>query len=958
MDSFEQRSQQTYAFGPYLLFPERQLLLQAGQPVRIGGRALDILIALVERPGEILSKRQLIERAWPTSTVGEDNLKVNIASLRRVLDAGLPSRDFIEAVAGRGYRFILPVLVSTAVDGVSPVASTAQTHDNNLPTATTRIVGRTDTIEAIGRELAKARLVSIVGPGGIGKTTVGIAAAEREIGRFGHGVWLVDFSPLRDHELVPNAIAMAIGVPMHSADTLATLCAFLRDRDVLLLLDNCEHMAKAIAACVSEILSNADGVKIIATSREPLAIDAERVYRLPSLPVPPASFALGASEAMAFPSVQLFVDRVSDRLDSFSLNDADALAAAEICRRLDGLALAIELAAMRVDAFGVGGVLKQLDDQFRLLAGRRAGLARHQTLAATLDWSYGLLSTNEAMLLRSVCVFAGLFDINAASAVSDIPAADAANALLQLAAKSLLTTDLDSKGIAYRLLETTRAYSLERLRASGDEQLVRLRHAEHVLSVLEKAGGEWAQASGKDWGTTYWGVIDDLRGALVWAGQSPENAMLRIQLTTAGVLLWNHFSLTEECRVHVSRAVGELETAGLAGTAFEMQLKVWLGSSTMFTRGLMDETVKAIRQALDIAVEIGDVDYRLRCLRTIGLHELFSGHHNAGLLSLQAFAAVAATSDHSAIPESESHIAIAEMFLGRLAGARKRLERLQQHALQNVHDFHRLRYQSSRSVDVACVLAQVQWLTGSPDTAEQMATVAIGHARAANHHLSLSTALSYACPVFYWNGNDEECRCCLEILDDEARRHGFDVRRPVAMFYRAALACRQNEAGIEDMERAIALFHTTGHLARMPFYLAMQAEFLASFGHTEQAESRVLAALESAKAQNEMWCTPELLRIQASILNLGGQTEETETLLAQSMMLAQERGALSWQLRSATDLARLLAARSRTDDAYRILSPVVHRFSEGFKTRDLIAATDLLIGLQDGEPAMPIKLTV
>ena len=953
MDSFEQRRQQTYAFGPYLLFPERQLLLLGGHPVRIGGRALDILIALVERPGEILSKRQLIERAWPTSTVGEDNLKVNIASLRRTLDAGLLPKDFIEAVPGFGYRFVLPVLVSTAADSVSSASSAIQA-DNNLPTATTRIVGRTDTIDAIGRELAKARLVSIVGPGGIGKTTVGIAAAERELGRFRQGVWMVDFSPLRDHELVPNAIAMAIGVPMNSADTLSALCEFLADRNVLMLFDNCEHMARTIASCVSEILTRAGGVTIIATSREPLAIDAERVYRLPSLPVPPASFTLGASEAMAFPSVQLFVDRVSDRLDSFALTDTDALAAAEICRRLDGLALAIELAAMRVDAFGVGGVLKQLDDQFRVLGGRRAGLARHQTLAATLDWSYGLLSTTEAMLLRSVSVFAGPFDIEGASAVSDIPAADAANALLQLAAKSLLATDLDSKGIAYRLLETTRAYCLERLKTSGHEQIVRCRHAKHVLSVLEQATSEWAKVSGKDWGATYWVVIDDLRGALVWAAHNRENSRLRIHLTVAGLLLWNHFSLTEECRVQVSRAVDELEPAGLIGTPFEMQIKAWLGNSTMFTRGLMPEAVEAMRRALDIAIETDNIDYQLRCLRMIGTFELFSGNHEAGMTALLACSSVAAANDPSALPECESHVAIAELFLGRLPSARQRLESLQQHDLRHVPDLRRLRYQSNRSVDVACVLSQVQWLTGSPDTAERMATTAIGQARAANHHLSLSTALSYACPVFYWNGNDEECRCCLEMLDEEARRHGFDVRRPVAMFYRAALACKQSDSGIVDIERAIALFQSTGHFARMPYYLSVQAEFLSAFGRLDEAGTIILSAIDCAKQQNEMWCAPELLRIKASILNLSGQSEGAAAVLAKSMALARETGALSWQLRSATDLARLYMAGSRTDDAFRALSPVVHGFSEGFKTCDLIAATDLLNDLRDPAFAAPL----
>ncbi|RYE38465.1 MAG: ATPase, partial [Hyphomicrobiales bacterium] len=375
--------------------------------------------------------------------------------------------------------------------------------------------------------------------------------------------------------------------------------------------------------------------------------------------------------------------------------------------------------------------------------------------------------------------------------------------------------------------------------------------------------------------------------------------MLQIQLTTSGLLLWNHFSLTEECRTHVARALDELEAAQLTGTAFEMQLKVWLGSTTMFTRGLLDETVEGLRQALEIAMKLDDVEYKLRCLRAIGLHELFTGHHVDGLASLQAFAAVAAASDQSAIPESESHVAIAELFLGRLPSARRRLEQLRTDDVQHAQSAPRLRYQSNRSVDVACVLSQVQWLNGSPDTAREMAKDAIDRARATNHHLSLSTALSYACPVFYWSGDYDACAIYLDMLRQEALRHGFDVRRPVAMFYQAALACTKDDAGtdvVDDLERAIDVFHATGHLARMPFYLATQAEFLAKFGQTRRAEGLLVTALDCAETQREMWCMPELLRIKALFRKDAGRADEAEALLARSIAIARETGALSWQL--------------------------------------------------------------
>jgi predicted ATPase/DNA-binding winged helix-turn-helix (wHTH) protein len=946
---FAERTPRSFAFGPFTLIPERQLLLQNDAPVRIGGRALDILTALVDRAGELVSKRELMARVWPNTIVDEGNLKVNVAALRRTLgDGGPDDARYIATVTGRGYQFIAPVTTSASSHVALPSAA-ATTRRHNLPTGTTRIVGRADAIDTIRRDFEVARLVTIVGPGGIGKTTVALAVAEHALGSFREGVWLVDLALLKDPNLAPNAIATAIGLAGNAANTLAALCESLRDREMLLVLDNCEHIVDAAASCASQILAAAASVKILVTSREPLLVNGERVRRLPGLGTPLSSPHMSADEALTFPAVQLFVDRATDRLESFKLNDADAPTVAEICRRLDGLALAIELAATRIDAFGVGGLLKQLDDRFRLLIGRRAGPERHRTLTATLDWSYGLLSTGEATLLRAVSVFAGVFDIDGASAVSEVASAEAADILAQLAAKSLLATNLDADGVAYRLLETTRAYCLERLRASAEDQAVRQRHAEHVCTVLERAASEWAQRSVREWGAAYGRVLDDLRGALTWAARDAANRSLRIRLTVAGLLLWNHFSLTEECRIHVSQAVEELDPAGLTGTAFEMHLKAWLGGAIMFTQGLMHQAMDAMRRALEIAVQIGDTDCRLRSLRMIGVYELFIGEHDAGLRTLETFTSVATAEDRSALAEGDTNLGIAELFLGRLQSARRRLERRHEHDLQDlVNDSQVVRYLSDRIVDAGCVLSHVQWLTGSPDTAARTARKAVEHALKTKHHLSLSNALSWACPVFYWIGRYEECGRYVQMLDDQVVRHGHVVRRPVAIFYRAALAYAQSDFpvdGVGGLERALAEFHAINHLARMPFYLGVLSDVLAKRGRLGDAEITIQTALDRAGAKNEQWCLPELLRIQASILSAEGKANEAEALLIESMAIAEAIGASSWRLRAANDLARLWRAGSRLDDARKMLSPLYSEFTEGFGTQDLVVAANLLASL-------------
>jgi len=932
-----ERNPPSFSFGPFILVPERRLLVRGGAEVRIGGRALDLLTALVERPGELVTKRELMAQVWPKTVVDEANLKVNVAALRRTLgDGGPADARYIATVTGRGYRFIAPVATGDpSALALTPAATIARRH--NLPTATTRIVGRADAIETVQRDFEVSRLVTIVGPGGIGKTTVALAVAERALELFRDGVWLVDLALLKDPKLAPNAIATAIGLAGNSANDLDALCDSLGNREMLLVFDSCEHIIDAAASCANRILAEAAGVKILVTSREPLLLSGERVRRLSGLGTPPSSPHLDAEEALTFPAIQLFVDRATDRLESFRLSDADAPTVAAICRKLDGLALAIEFAATRIDAFGVGGLLKQLDSRFRLVTGRRAGPERHRTLAATLDWSYGLLSASEAALLRAVSVFAGVFDIDDASAAANVSPAETADTLVQLAAKSLLAIHLDADRVAYRLLETTRTYCIERLQASDEDPAVRQRHAERICTVLERGTAEWAHRPAHAWGSTYGSYLDDLRGALAWTARDTANRSLGIRLALAGILLWNHFSLTEECRIHVAQAVGELDAAGLAGTPTEMKLKLWLGGSTMVTRDFKSQTLSALRQALEIATQTSDTEYRLRSLSMISLYELWTGEHEAGLRTLEHFASVATANDPSALPESEVHSAIAELFLGRLRNARQRLERLQQRDLRYFNRSYRVRYMADTLILLESVLSQVQWLMGFPDTAARTAIAAIERARATNHHLSVNNALSYACPIFYWSGRHEECSHYAATLEEHVRHHGLVARRPVAMFYRAGSA-----DSVDGLLRAVEEFRNINHLARMPYYLSVVADALSQRGQIDDAETTIRSALEDAQTQNEGWCLPEVLRIRASVLIAQGKTGAAEALLEESMARAKEIGALSWQLRAANDLAKLWFADNKAEPARAMLSPVLAEFTEGFGTHDLVVAANLL----------------
>ncbi|APR77970.1 Signal transduction response regulator [Minicystis rosea] len=934
----------TFAFGPFKLIPARQLLLRDDKPVRIGGRALDLLIALVERPGELVTKSELLALVWPDTNVDEANLKVNMATLRRVLEDG-PATPYIATVVGRGYRFVAQVHLSGAVE-LPPEASTPPTPTNNLPASTTRIFGREEPIASLRRDLDQSRLVSIVGSGGIGKTTVAIAVAERAGDAFADGVWFVDLAPLTDADRIANAIAAALGVRSHSTDVISVVCEFLRDRQALLVLDNCEHVIDGVASCTNRILSSAAGVRILATSREPLRMAKERVRRLAGLATPRESVSLDARSALDFSAVQLFVERATEGHSAFQLRDADAPIVAQICRNLDGLALAIELAASRVGAFGVAGILRQLDDRFRLLAGWRTGPERQRTLAATLDWSYALLDAHEAKLLRAVSVFAASFDLDGACAVSAGTSIEVLDVLANLAAKSLLVVEPVGDGIACRLLETTRAYSIGRLRTSNDEHDVRVRHAEHVCAVLDRANAEWPRCPIREWDVKYRPVIDDLRSAIAWAGSNAANRTLFIRLVVAGLRLWNHLSLTDECRTIVSRALGELASAGLSGTAIEMQLQMSFADTNMFTRGPSTEVQTALLRTLEIAERIGDVDYRLRGLRTLGSYQSFSGNSKASLSTLETFVVVATEHDPSALPDGETHLGISELFVGRLAHARRRLERLHQRSAVSSDDARLARFLYDRKVDIGNVLSYAQWLTGSPDTAMQTAVSTVEQALEVKHGLSLINALAVAaCPTFYLSGRYDECEQYVSMLENEVRKQGVVIWSSMARFFRGALSCARldsPERGLVDLERAIAEFRVNKIGTRRSWILAVHADALAQSGRLEDAELTIREALEWGRTYSQGWCASEVLRIQASILGAQGHVEQAEKVLGEAIELARENGGLSWRLRAGVDLARLWCARSRTDEARTMLLAIYAEFTEGFATRDLRSAAELI----------------
>ena len=587
------------SFGPFSLLVAGRLLKRADEPIPLGGRALDVLITLTERAGEVVSYRELISIAWPNVTVDEANLRVQIATLRKALGDGEGGARYISNVAGRGYCFVAPV---TRPIG-RPIAAEGNAdgeRPRKLPPRLARMVGRDEVVRAVSEQLIMGRFVSIVGPGGIDKTTVAVSVAHALLNGFSGAVSFVDLGALTNPQLVPTAVASALGSMVQASDPFGSLVAFLGDKKILLILDNCEHVIESASVLAERVVSEAPQAHILATSREALRVEGERVHLLYSLDCPPENTDLTAAEALRYPAAQLFMERATASGYSAALSDIDAPIVATICRRLDGIALAIELAASRTGSLGIHGIAELLDNRFSLLwHGRRTALPRHQTLNAMLDWSYSLLSEYERVVLSRFSVFVGDFTLEAAcylASETEIDRASTTETLESLLAKSLISSIPVHGPTYYRLLDTTRAYAGAKLAERGEANRVARRHASFFSRFLQHDEIVQSRLGEQDL-SGYASHIGNVRAALEWAFSADGDVAVGVELATWAAPLFIGLSLLEECDRWCERALACLDNAA-RGTRQEMILQEALALSSMYISGNADRVRAAIERGL------------------------------------------------------------------------------------------------------------------------------------------------------------------------------------------------------------------------------------------------------------------------------------------------------------------------------------------------------------------------
>jgi predicted ATPase/DNA-binding winged helix-turn-helix (wHTH) protein len=932
---------QSLTFGTFRLLPEQHALFEGSQLVRLGSRALEILLALVARAGELVTKEELFRLVWPDTAVEENNLRVHIAALRKVLGDGQADARYIENVPGRGYRFVGVLEKGRAApegthEGAQPLS--------DLPASLVRLIGRAELVQSLSAQLLRWRLITIVAPGGVGKTTVALAVAEAVARRYADGVRFVDCASLADSGSVSGAVASALSLPVAPEHRLEKLRAFLADKELLFVLDNCEHVAGAIADLVEGVLRAAPKVHVLVTSRERLQAQGERVMRLPALEFPQASPTLSAKTALTFPAVQLFVERASEDLSK--LSDADARIVTDICRRVDGNPLAIELAASRVAIFGVQGLALQLDARFSLLMkGRRTALGRHSTLLATLDWSYNTLSKCERIVLRRLAIFRGSFTVESAVAVAsdtDISVSDVFEGVIGLASKSLLAADASGRSMRYRLLEITREYAAEKLMHSGERERLVRRHAEHFRDLVAHAEQQLKAQAPEDWMAVYRWQMDDVRIALDWAFAPGGDTSVGVALTVSSVPLWFQASLMHEYRAHVEKALERVKAESPSDPIREMKLSVALGPLLMHSNGPIEKMGQLVDRALELSNGLA-APLRMQAFGASWVEAIGRGDYPAALRAAEQFGQACSESpDASSRLVHDRMMALALHFAGEHQAA-------QEHALRVLGQLPdlKLAYNAMSYVDhqvsMQTLLARTNWLQGFPDQAMATIRACIQRAIALNHATSLCYALAIgACPIAFWCGNLEAARSWVDMLVGEARGHSLEWWGTWGRAFEQVFELRAGHAT-----------SASRRMPRAPAVGAKQADALATLSE-EPLEDDTLGRAERGSIG---WCAAEVIRVHGSLLLKEGRDgceQAAETLFQRSRELAARQGALSWELRSALSLAELWLRGTLAFEARALVSDVVERFTEGFATADLTKARMLLETLDSRACASPL----
>jgi predicted ATPase/DNA-binding winged helix-turn-helix (wHTH) protein len=900
-------------FGPFELSIGERVLQRDGQVLPLGDRALDILIYLADRSGEIVAKQELIDQVWPEVTVEEGSLRVHVAAIRKALGDGQFGNRYIANIKGRGYSFVGTVI---------PLASSGESRDDGfrhqwgLPIRPLLMIGRESAIREVTDKLRDERFVTLLGPGGIGKTTIALAVGRAAAEEFGGKVHFVDLESLTDPDHVIGAVATSLGFALKSKESSLELIDFVRSRKLLVILDSCEHVIEAVASLAEQFYQQTEEIHVLTTSRESLKVEGEHCYRVLPLDCPPEGSEQTANAVLRYPATQLFVQRVAARAGSFVLTDEEAPFVAEMCRKLDGLPLAIELAAGQAAALGIKNTVARLVSRPELLKlSHRTAVSRHRTLKATLDWSYDLLSGLERIVFRRVAPFVSHFTLEGARHVAGELGADTGEifeAIAGLVEKSLIATRIDETQAQYRLLDTTRAYALGKLEEHGEFDPISLRHAEYVTQQLESQKEMLSALPRAERVAAYSRQLGNVRSALEWSFGSHGSDEVATRLAVASTQLFLELALLIEWQSWAEQAISRLRDQRKS-SRHELRL---LGGLFLYSSWTTD-----IHRALDIAarsqkvaLQIQDPDDMAFAEAMLGAANHLAGNH---LVAQRHFEA---SLRRSASGSRTGHYLFHHTTLS-LAGIARSL--LYRGLLGQSLDYARLAIEEGDKSGIPATLCR-----------------------------SLILILPVYLAVEDWQRSEQY----IAQLSDLSVVHGLKPLHAIATGFRGRWLLLQNNVrdGVPLLKRASEELEAQRHeMLNMDFVSDLGAGLAAS-GRHEEALTLVENALDVQTRGGKLLFAPALMGVKGVILASRSAEDypESEASFLSAIDWAKRQSATLFELKAATELAELLRKQGRMPEACKYLSAALDRMPGGIVSPAQKRALQILDRLQSGREAV------
>ncbi|MFL6700914.1 MAG: ATP-binding protein, partial [Paraburkholderia graminis] len=864
--------------GRFQIDLELRTLWCDSERVPLGSRAFDILAMVVKAGGRLVTKDELMDAVWPNTIVEENNIQVHLSALRKILGA---DRDLILTVPGRGYQLVQRHRAAS-IAASSPEAQCAPAG-RPLPPLRMQLVGREADVVQIRSMLAHTRVLTLVGAGGIGKTSLAVEAARQAAADvtepFTEPVWFVELATLGTRDEVLAAIAQACGLPVeHATPGLAQIASALAGRR-LLVLDNAEHVIEHVAEAVEVLAAvNAD-LRMLVTSREPLRIMAEAVFRVEPLDVPQPGSA--DADILRRSAVNLFLLRANSMQREVATDSAELRLVGEICRRLDGIPLALELAAARVVTLGVVGVYQRLDDRLAILAGGyRTALPRHQTLRATFDWSFALLDAKSQALFRRSAVFGGVFSFEAMCAVAcdaSLTVADAIIAISELLAKSLVNVEFDGPVARYRLSESTRAYALDKLQAEGERQELAVRHARYlsqcfITHTAQTVRGNADSAAALAAALKH--TLDDARHAYDWAFSPDGDVQLGVELASTLSAALLDGGMIAECCERATRAVDTLDAldaldalpAASIDARDEMRVRAALASALPHVRGSVSKAEQLWRKVYALATERADDAYHARALWGLWTTMISSGNIHASAEFAVRLRQLAQQRENAWQETLADQIAaISQHCLGRHVEAKAEL-------LRTRNRFAELEYSGQRDNTIAVdplvycngTLARIAWLEGHCGEAMRLVDTLVGLVRPDIMEPSLTHTLgASAAPLSLMCGDLGRAAVYLDIMRSQVALHGLDVWRDYCNCLSAHrdILDGQLQRGVALLESSLDALIARGFRRLITLFIAAYAEALVAAGRIDEAVRRLNDTLQFCENNGEMMFVPELWRV-------------------------------------------------------------------------------------------------